>query len=529
MAQVSKSSFFEKLSRISLYLLVFLLPLWFLPFTQDVLAYQKQALLLALVFLGIISWLARNIALGEINIRINWLYAPIGFFLAVFGASTIFSLSRYGSFWGWPMDVGDSFLTFLGFSLLCFLIINTVRDSKQLFSVIFLFLISGVLAGIIALLQLYKVFLFPFDFTKFVSFNTIGSTVNSVAMLSSVLLPLALILAFVSKVLLRILLFGIVGILFLAIAFINFSSAWIVLTAGLLVLLAFGLWNLRKRQEFGWISFPMALLIIALFFLIFKISLPGTPSIPAEVSPSRNAEMDIARGVLKGGAMVIGSGPGTFTLDYSKFHSALFNQTAFWGTRFSSGSSEVFDSVITKGILGVIALLTLMAGAVFLGVKKLAKPSEDSFAWMLNLGILASLVALIVAFFLYPSNFVLWLVFFVLLGALGVNLSPEIKKIPLASPSILAVGMSFAFLLILIFGLGLMFIGGQKYFAEVQYLKGARLSAQGQTDKAIEKILSAASINPSVDIYWRDLAQLYLAQVNQISANPNLSQEQKQQ
>lgn len=522
----------EKLPKVSLYLLAFLLPLWFLPLTQNVLAFQKQFLLVVLVFLGVAAYLGKAVAAGEFSFRPSWLYAPLGALLAVVGLSTLMSLSKYASFWGWPLDVADSFVTLAAFALLYFLATNIIKESKQLFSLAFWLLISGALAGLYALLQAYGVFLLPFSFAKDAAFNTIGS-LNSVAIFSASLLPLALVLAFVSRLLLRTFFWILVLLLFAVVALVNFSGGWMALAAGLLVLLVFGIWNLRKRKEFGWVSFPMALLVITLFFLFFRFSLPGSPSAQLEVSPSRGAELEIIKGVFQDKANIFfGSGPATFSLDYAKFHSSSLNQTAFWGTRFGSGSSEILDFVATKGILGLLALLSLAGLTILFGIKKLAKPwqkDEDSFSWMMNIGYLASLVALLVAFFVYPANFVLWLLFWILASGVGVASSKEAKKISLAPPSMLAIASSFLFLIILIFGLGLLFVSAQKYLAEVKYLEGARLASGGEIDKAISKLGSAVNLNSSVDLYWRDLAQLYLNQTQQISANSGLTDDQKQQ
>lgn len=513
----SQNKLLEKLPKISLYLLVFLLPLWFLPFTQNVLVFQKQFLLIILVFLGIIAFLGKAVAQGEINFRTSWLYLPLGLLLLAVGASTIFSLSKYSSFWGWPLDVADSFITIFAFVFLYFLIVNTIRDSKQLFSLGFWLLISGALASIFALLQAYGKFILPFNFAKDVGFNTVGS-VNSLAVFAAVLLPLALVLAFVSKVLLRAFFWLLVLILLTVVALINFSSAWIVLASGLLVLLAFGVWNLRKRREFGWVSLPMALLVIALFFLFFQFSVPGSPPAQLEVFPSRSAELDIIKGVFQEKTNIFfGSGPGTFSFNYTKFHSPLLNQTAFWGTRFGSGNSEILDYLSTKGILGIMAILGLIFLTLVLGIKKLGKQGEDSFTWMINLGFFASLISLVVAFFIYPANFILWFLFWILASGVGVVVSKDQKKISLAPPSILALASSFVFLIVLIFGLGLLFVGSQKYAAEVRYLQGTKLAQAGKIDEAINKILSAANLNPLVDLYWRDLSQLYLAKTDETS------------
>ncbi|MDO8424338.1 MAG: tetratricopeptide repeat protein [bacterium] len=522
MPQIAQpSKLLEKLPRVSLYLLVFLLPLWFLPFTQNVLVFQKQFLLIVLVFLGIVAYLGRAVAETEFSFRPSWLYLPLTVLLVMVGVSTLSSSSQYASFWGWPLDVSDSFLTIFAFALFYFLITNVVKDSKQLFSLATCLLISGVLAGVYALLQAYGAFVFPFSFAKDTGFNTIGA-LNSVALFSAILLPLALVLAFVSKVLLRVFFWILILILFAVVALINFSGAWIVLASGLLVLLVFGIWNLRKRREFGWVSFPMALLVITLFFIFFRFSVPGGPAAQLEVSPSRSSELSIIKEVFQDKTNIFfGSGPGTFSLDYAKFHSPDLNQTAFWGTRFGSGSSEILDFIATKGIMGLLAFLALAALTVISAVKKLGKSQEDSFAWMMNLGYLASLAALLVAFFIYPANFVLWSLFWILAAGAGVAIGKEAKKISLAPPSMWAVASSFLFLIILIFGLGLLFISAQKYLAEVRYLEGAKLASEGKTDQAISKVLAATNLNHSVDLYWRDLAQLYLSQAQQSAENPD--------
>jgi len=109
------------------------------------------------------------------------------------------------------------------------------------------------------------------------------------------------------------------------------------------------------------------------------------------------------------------------------------------------------------------------------------------------------------------------------------TLAGEQKRISLAPPSFLAVVSSFLFLLVLIFGLGLVFVGGQKYIAEAKYVAAVRLVNQGNLEEGLNKLLSVARLNPSVDLYWRDLSQLYLNQVNQISQNQGLKEEERTQ
>lgn len=517
----------EQVRKVSLYLVLLLIPLWFLPLTQDALVYQKQALLVVLVFLAVLSWFGRAVQQGEVAFRVTWLYLPIALVVLAVGVSTMFSVWKYGSFWGFPLNVADSFLTIVFFALLSAVLMNSVERVSQLAKPLFLLLVSGAVAGLFALLQAYGVFLVPFAFAKVATFNTVGA-INSVAVLSAVLLPLALVLAAGAQSVKKWVLWGTVAAFFAVLALVNFFDAWVTLAVGLLILLAFGMWNLKKQSQSGWVSLPMAFLIVALFFGIFKFSLPGSPQLPVEVSPSLQGEWAIAKEVLKENA-VTGSGPGTFVFDYAKHRPQSLNQTIFWGTRFSSGASEILGWLSQKGVLGFASFILLIAVSLFLGVKKLVRSSQDSSSWMMGLGLVASFGATIGAFVLYPSSFALSFVFWVLVGCLGVFVAENVKKVQVASQSFVALGSSFAFLLVLIFGFGLLFVGGQKYVAEAKYLGGVNASQKGDVALAIRSVVSAATLNPSVDVYWRDLSQLYLSRLNEVSQDASLSQDQKRE
>ena len=517
----------SKIYKNSLYLLVFLIPLWFLPITQDILSIQKQALLIVLVFMALIAWLAKGVSQQELNIRISWLHVPVLAVLLTIAISTVFSLWRYGSFWGWPLNVSDSFLTILFFALLYFLISNVIEEDKEIIKLFFVFALSLVISGIYTILQLYRVFIIPLPFAKVITFNTIGS-VNSVAILLAILLPFTLTLAFALKTRFKWWFWVFTALSLVTILLINSFNAWLTLIAGMVTILFFGMLNLKKKIEFKWISLPMVLLIVALFFLVFRFSLPGAPTLPIEVSPSKGAEINMIFNSLKQNP-AFGTGPATFVYDYAKYRQANLNQTIFWGARFASGASEVLDWFLTKGILGGLSLIALFVSAIFFLGRILIKSENDSLPRMIQVGILSSFVAVVTAQIIYYSNFTLSFLFWLLLAAMVVYIEKTPRKISLAPPSLLSVGFSFIFLLVLVFGVGLLFVGGQKYVAEVKYLNGARIVSKGDIEKGTAQILSAASLNPSLDLYWRDLSQLYLSRANQIAQDPNLPDEQKRQ
>jgi len=528
----------EKITKLSLFLAAFLIPLWVLPFTQSVLAYQKQALLVLLVFAGTIAWLATIMKKNEISFRFSLLHIPVAVALLFVGLSTIFSLSRYGSFWGWPLSVPDSFVTFFTFVLLYFLIVNTVKHGQHLFYLLFALVVSGTLAGVYGILNLYSIFFLPFDFVRTNAFNTLGTT-NSIAIFAASLLSLTIVLAFVKKKVFRGVLLFVSLVLFTIVASINFFDAWMILIAGLLVLLVFGMWNAKNRSGFGWTSFPLALIIVSVLLMLLNLQLPFAPPVPLEVAPSQSAEVSIVKDTLSQNLLrgAVGSGPGTFVYDYAQFHSPELNRTIFWGTRFSSGASEILDWTATKGILGLLAFLLLIGATLFVGAKYMIrgakvkiedKDEQPNTDWMLALGVFASFAAVTLGLFIYTANFAQWLLFWILLASIALLAGNKLRTFSLSSRSLLALGASFGFLVVLIFGLGLLFLGGQKYVAEVQYSQGVSAAQAGDIDKAIEKISAAANMNVSIDFYWRDLAQLYVQKANQVIADQSLSAQDQQ-
>jgi tetratricopeptide (TPR) repeat protein/O-antigen ligase len=523
---MSLTLFFDKLNKIPLYLFLFLIPIFFLPFGSDVLDFPKQILASILIPLSLIGWLGKGICAGKLILRGHkiFYFSLILIFLSLL-LSSVFSILGDISFFGYLSDITDSFLTFLLFLILTFLFINSFQTEAEFPPFLFFLLLSGAVAGIFNLLQIYKIFVLPFDFAKNYSFNTIG-TPNSFAILGAVFLPISLILAFSSKGYLRIIL-GLTSFIFFAnVVLTNFKTAWVALMICILVLFVFGFGKEKKIK----VSFALLLmtgLIFSLFFYFFPLSLPGFPVLSPEVFLSSHSEIVILKGVFGEGIknLILGTGPGTFIFDYSKYHSPLLNQTLFWGTRFANGNSSFFDWLSTKGVFGGASLLFFYLLIIYSVLKELSKNKAQNFIGI-KLGLSSGILGLICASFFYSFNFTLYFAFWFLASLLLFFFSSKATEINLGSRSrtILANGI---LMLIIIFTLGLNFFQGQKYLAEMKYLKGIEAFRAGDVEKAINYLQQATGLNPSLDIYWRDLSQLFLTKTNLISQNANLPSEEK--
>jgi len=529
----ARANIFRQLGKAMIYFLVFLLPIFFLPWTTNVLDFNKQALLLILVFLSLICWLANSLVSNKFEINTSFFNFPVIILFLVTAVSVIFSSFRYGSFWGWPLPVSQSLLSLLGFTIFYFLVANLFKKDEIIFLFLTLFL-SGFLASLFGIFQLFGKFILPFDFARVNSFNTIG-TVNSLAVYSSLLLVLLLPLLFFVKRFFKVILGIFVLILLVPLFLINFKIAWLVFLTGLAVLFAFGVVNLKKIGRSSFVTVMMIFLVIALLFALFRFPLPGLPATPLEVSITQKTELGVLRQLpLK--SWFLGSGPGTFIYDWSRYKSPDLNQTIFWAVRFGNGASEVLDRIITTGILGILAFLFL----IFLFFKKafqlLVKKIDEGVSrskisngasWFLSLGILASFAGLVGAFFLYPVNFSILLIFWLLIGCLAVLETEKRKVLLIGNSSTKALGFSFLFVLILILGIGFSVFYVQKYIAEARYFQGLKAFQKGDSILAANYVLKAVNLNPKMDVYWRDLSQIHLIRLNEVSLKTDLTPEDK--
>jgi len=518
----------EKISKISLYLLVFLFPIFFLPWTTDVLDFNKQALLIVLVFISLFCWLFKAVTVRRLALNLNRISLPVIALFFIFLLSTIFSLWRYGSFWGWPQIISESLLTLLGLTLFYFLVIN-IFEKKEIFYLMVLFISSCFLAMLYGILQIFSKFLVPFDFAKINGFNTIG-TVNGLAVFIAILLPLFTTLFVITKkIFLKILfLFSIVIGIFL-LFLINFQIAWWLVIIGSALEISLGIQK-KELSDSRFLILPMLFLACALFFSLFGFRPTGIPSLTPSVTLDQKVSFDISLKALKE-KPIFGSGPGTFVYNFSKYKDVNFNQSPFWSIRFQGGASRILSLLGTVGILGVISFLALIGVAAFLGIKsifsfpKILLKEEGPFL-QLAVGIFISFITLSIGYFLYQSNLSLDFLFFFLIAGF-ISLVPSNKKeFLLRTSSFVTLGTTFAFTIIFIFGLGILILGAQKYLAETNYLNGLKAWQEGNFEETLIDLERAVKLDPKMDLYWRELSQVYLQEINTTIKKTDLSREE---
>ena len=514
-----------------IYLLVFLLPLWFLPITINVVDFNKQVLSVLLLVIALVLWLVKILNQGEIKWRRNLSNILIAVFAIIYILATIFSIRPYGSLVGWTDHLSASLINILCFIALYFLIVNNFKDLKEALGLLFGFLLSSAIVSIIGLLQLWGGFIFPWDFAKIVSFNTIGS-INALGIFSVVVLVISTALLFVIKrgrVKFFLLVLGLLNLLILI--NINFWVLWIVLAAGMAIVLLFGLMHMvQLGNSINWVSLPIVLLAIALIFVFFKPALPFRPNLPIEVGLNYRGGLSIMKNVLTE-KPILGSGPETFAFNYAKYKPEGINLTAFWNVRFSNAPSEIISLACDSGILGILAFLAIIALLIVKSIINLIKEKKDNdiLKRFSGIAIFSAWLTLVIAWFLYPQNFILIFMFWLLLGLYltgddsGKEVSYNLRK----SPKILLI-TSFSFIVVIVLVIGLLYIKGIRFVSEIVYKKGVDLvQIKGDVDNGINKIIRSTIINPYEDDKYRVLSQLFLYKLNIDANRTDLKQDEK--
>ena len=516
-------SILKAVSRGSIYLLVFLTPLFFSPLTQNVLDFQKQTFFLVIALFGLMGWVSDALISKRLTFNFNLASLAVVAVLLITLVSSLFSLYSYGSLWGLPLDISASFLTVTGFVLFYFLVIN-LFSREELGRLINTLVLSSFIAALYGILQLFGLFIVPLDFAKLSSFNTVGS-VNGLSLFVSAVLVAVFAMILAEKKKFRMVLLDFAGAtLFLYLVLANFLAAWVMLAFGSLVIF---IQSFVDRESFfrGTVvaAFSFVLLFLSLIFValdVFAIDFvrdlySNFPQAPVEISLTNKASWDITGATLKSSAknLFLGSGPGTYVYDYAKFKPGMINQTNFWNIRFGTAANEILGRLATVGILGIFFLVALIGFISFKGFKMLNEDREDK---ELIIACYASWLAIVLAFFLYPFSFTLTFLFW-LLTALIIGFNDDKKRdIEFSLGSKAAYAAPLLLVVVLACQLGIIVWVGKRYFAEVKYLNAMQAVQRQDFSGAVNNLnLAISSTESAQDNYLRDLAQVYLVWVRQ--------------
>lgn len=488
-----------KISKIIIYFIAFIIPVFSLSRTTEGIDFHKQVILIFLVFSALFFWAVRIFTKGKLSLNFHKFNIAVFVLLLITIFSVIFSLYRYGSFWGIPLDVASSLLTLLGLVIYYFLIINLLRKKEDILWLLIVLIFSGFIVTLIGNFQVIGLWS---------SFNTVGSVMSLGLFAASILVLISSLIFGITYKSIKYLLFGVGLIILIFIFLVNSWIAWLVLSVGLIIILLIGTSHVEFIKNSLWLLLSVVL-VAALFFGIFRVSLLKSKNVsPKTILPLKES-LEVAEKSLKSYPL-LGSGPGTFSYSYHKFEPEEINDTELWNVRFDSASSSFLDRIITTGILGLLSWIGLIVSFIFVAVKRFLK-TPDLIKTILNLGIFSAWAVLAFGLFLYPSNLSLEFLFWIFMACF-IALDKKNTKKWKFKPSLLF-KVFFIFLLLLVFVIRFLFGLGQKCAAEINYSKALKAIQDNKNKVGIEYITKAVKLTDgNQDNYLRDLAQLYLVE-----------------
>ncbi len=161
---------------------------------------------------------------------------------------------------------------------------------------------------------------------------------------------------------------------------------------------------------------PLATLAISLFFLLggtLGTALANSLNVSVlSVRPSWQSTLAVAKQTYSV-TPVFGSGPGTFGVEWLKYRDPSINSTVFWNIDFSSGIGFVPTSLVTTGLLGLLAWIGFLGLLIYLGLRMLIQraPKDPFINYVAILSFVGSLYLFTIAIFDLPNSVVLALAF----------------------------------------------------------------------------------------------------------------------
>ncbi|MBT6301611.1 MAG: hypothetical protein HOJ15_04245 [Candidatus Jacksonbacteria bacterium] len=542
-------------------LVVILMPLVFLPMTSQVLPIAKQLVLIGGALLGLLLWLARGIKDRELTIVRTPFDIMLLAVVGVFAVSSLFSYSPLLSAFSMNSNGLPSFLAIFSLAILYFLIVNTVRSRKQVYTLLGLLIGSTTLAVLGALLGYLGIFPWVQQ-----GFSTVGSQLD-LATVVSVLIVIGLGYIVSTKqwgwrvagtigVVLGLLLLNAIG----------FKTAWLILLVGSIVLLISVLsfqQTLPIRVKWLWTVYLVV--IVAGFSLLLNAPsvLNGISSatgnqiaVPSEVRLSSSTSWGITTGALFDNAKkaLIGSGPGTFGHMFSQHRPVSFNDTSYWNVRFGAANNVITESLTTTGLLGFLALVAFILSGLglalvlvllvaypqlaklilpdFLKAQKSIQEHTEKYQeeGLLFIFLLAGMATLVTAFVVIVPSVTVWFVWVLLMGLVvalfdairekGTLTILKIKESPQHS-----IITSFSFVSILIASIFLGVYLTRVTMADMEYKKFKNvLATSAATDEnfatARIHIANAIALNNDYAPHFLASAQLNLLQASHEARKP---------
>lgn len=535
-----KTNIFDRVSFVSLFLVIVLLPFFFLPFTNIPVETSKGLLLVVGLTVCVICWCLARFFDGKIILpRSATLLAGGGIVLAFLLSAFLVKVPQV-SFFGTMFDIGTFWFTFSAFLLMLMSSI-VLRDPRKAKIVLFGAILSG---AIVLVFQSIRLF-FPMFITNFLSLGVLASKTDNLLGSWNAFGIFAGFLSFMSLLVVEFFpttrverwLLQILAIFSMVmVAAVNFQFVWELLGIFALIIFVYKVSLASKAKEsegvsgaeHGKNSFPVFSFVIIMITLLFFMSgnfiggiLPNSLGIQnTEVGPSFSATMGVTRSALKD-HLLFGVGPNKFSSAWAMYKPLVINQTIngndFWDVSFNSGSGLLPTLAVTTGLLGILMLLIFFIMFITSGIKSIFSSIKNGVNWETMAFFVLSLYLFVSCFF-YSTGAVIFLLALAFAGVfIGLSSSSHHKgEIVLSYLSDHRKSFfSILFIVLVLIGTAAISFRYIERLVSVSYF-GKAITAP--SIPVAEASISKALTLYQNDLYFRTYAQIYLVKLNSLAS-----------
>lgn len=440
----SLHTFFGSVSRLSMYALVALVPVFVIPASFATIPQGKLALISVVLGVAILSWLLSTLFAKEIRLPQHVLLFAVPMLPIAYIVSALT--------FGWPMSAvvsglaeQDTVVTAVLLAAVFALIALTQRENTISYA------IRAIMIGGAALATVHVARLF---FPEWLTFGGVLS--NSTASLAGTWHDLGIILG--ALVITGGFLFssqagggkswraffGVVAACsFILLIVVSMQDIWFVL-AGILGLFGVYAWfaqvkeaseaTVVKRliQPAAWILIALSAFLFGWFNVWVHDRLPEALQIVSvEVRPSWEGTLSVGQNSLNNSrTLIFGTGPNSFARNWAQFKPEGVNETLFWNLDFNNGVGVVPTSIVTIGIIGISAWILIALAFLWSSGDALRREKMFGSAQTVTFGIICAVFYLLAFHIMYAPGLAVSVLLFVFLGLLVAHTVGE-KKITL--------------------------------------------------------------------------------------------------
>jgi len=471
LAQLSR-----KAGIILIYSLVLLIPFFFLTTTPDFYDFNKQSLLLGVSLVSLLV-LGINFAF-ERQVRLT--FSPFGLpllsLVAVFVISTIIkSPNRFDAL----LEPGQTG-TWLALLVFFTCAINFIRTKSELDHLVTSLTISVALFGLITILWA-------------------SGVASKIPLISN--------------------------IQFLASATWSPSGSPLATLTFFLALIPFLILLLVQEKTLhlksGLLAISFALMLVATGILSYRLFMSPEASVKPIFLP-HNIGWAIALESLKVSPF-LGTGPETFSSDFTRFRPISYNLSSNWALRFTTSSNHYLQVLSTLGLLGIVAY-GFLAYRIYSTILKSSKSVSP-----LPIASLVAAGAILLTYLFLPSYFLqsVFLVVFLVLTTVSLKISGS-SLIHESTIDIVAASQTrnspllpyILLILIVLITLPSGYFTVRAYAAEVLFQKALIAAGKNDGKSTYDTLIKTISTNPYRDTYRIAYSQTNLLLANALASNP---------